>query len=367
MSLFFKVIYFVLLFTNFAVSTTAAWKNLTLSNYKLKQTGYSSTIANLDKALPNVKLATIMENLNHDNPGTAPKVKNLLASSGYGWKDSSNFNDQDTEKWYPQGISTSADAFDSEKYEGYSVQLISWHSDHYDDGKRGARISFVKQGSGRKKKYRHVLLVRPKGDEDFEAIKGLHAGGIVWYGNLLYVVDTTSGLRVFDLNHIYSVDESIKNKAGKSRNKYARSYDWQKKSGVTNMRFSFISLDRTTTPDSLIIGEYHAERTNCRLLRFDADYKTRLLKTSSGIATASQAVQHGNTKIQGATSINGKFFLTQSGGSLITHTWKDRQKKTTGVFPKVPEDLSYEKDVGLWTLMEQPGYRHVFAIDSSKF
>lgn len=144
-------------------------------------------------------------------------------------------------------------------------------------------------------------------------------------------------------------------------------YNWQKKSGLTDMRFSFISLDRTTTPDSILVGEYHETRTDCRLVRWDIDYTNRLLKTSNNIATASEAVSHGNTKIQGGASINKKFFLTQSGGSLITFSWKDGKKTTEDAFSKVPEDLSYEKGVGLWTLMEQPGYRSVFAVDPSKF
>ena len=50
---------------------------------------------------------------------------------------------------------------------------------------------------------------------------------------------------------------------------------------------------------------------------------------------------------------------------MITHTWKSGQKKTPGVFPKIPEDLSYEKGVGLWALMK-PGFRHVFTIDPAK-
>ena len=79
------------------------------------------------------------------------------------------------------------------------------------------------------------------------------------------------------------------------------------------MRLSFIALNRTTTPDSLLIGEYHATRTDCRVIRFDVDYTDRLLEIPNRIATASEAVQHGNAKIQGAASINGKYFLTQSG------------------------------------------------------
>ncbi|KAJ4292694.1 hypothetical protein N0V90_009357 [Kalmusia sp. IMI 367209] len=360
----------------FTVSTLlhpaqAAWNNLTLSSYRLKQTAYSSTIAALDKALPNVKVSAILSDLNHANPKTSPAVKHLISSSGYSWAHTPSYDDQNTEKWYPQGITTSADAYASGTYEGKRLQLVTWHSDHYESGKRGARISFVSQGTATKK-YRNVLLVQPKGSGDFEAIGGLHAGGVVWYGNLVYVVDTTGGLRVFDLNHLWKVDDGIKDKVGKQTNgKYVlpqvRRYNWQKKSGVKDMRFSFVSLDRTTTPDSLLIGEYHATRTDCRLIRFSLDYTTRLLKTASGIATAVEAVSHGNKKIQGAASINGKFFLTQSGGNLLSFSWKGGKKTTTNAFPKVPEDLSYEKGVGLWTMMEEPGARSVFAVDPSKF
>ena len=204
-------------------------------------------------------------------------------------------------------------------------------------------------------------------------------GSPVGYGNLLYVVDTSDGLRVFDLDHIYKVDDSIKDSAGKSGSKYGaygykyalpqvRSYRWQAPpAGTRNLRFSFVSLDRTTVPDSIVVGEYDAERTDSRLVRWDIDYRNRLLKTSGGIATASEAVQHDQTKVQGATSIDGKFFLTKSGGSLVTFSWKAGEKTTADVFPAVPEDLSYEKGVGLWTLMEPPGQRNVMAVDPSKF
>lgn len=200
---------------------SAAWNNLTLNDYRLVQTAFSPAIAGLDQALPNVKVSSIMSDLNHANPGTSPKVSYLIPSSAYGWEQTSSYDDQNTEKWYPQGITTSADAYGSGVYEGKRIQLVTWHSDHYDKGKRGARISFVIQG-GKTKKYRNVLLVQPTGSDNFEAIKGLHAGGLAWYGNLVYVVDTTGGLRVFDLDHLYRVDSSIKDGIGKQKNgKYA--------------------------------------------------------------------------------------------------------------------------------------------------
>lgn len=207
--------------------TYAAWSNLTLASYKLKQSTYSPAISGLDTALPNVKVSAIISDLNHGNPKASPKVKHLVASSAFAWESKPSYDDQNTKKWYPQGITTSADAHASGTYEGKRIQLVTWHSDHYEKGKRGARISFVAQ-DGATKRYRNVLLVEPKGADDFQAIKGLHAGGVMWYGNLVYVVDTAGGLRVFDLDHLYRVDESLKDSVGKQNNgKYAAyGYKW---------------------------------------------------------------------------------------------------------------------------------------------
>ncbi|MGW0958255.1 hypothetical protein ACWD4K_04235 [Streptomyces gelaticus] len=38
------------------------------------------------------------------------------------------------------------------------------------------------------------------------AQNGIHAGGMVWYGNYLYVADTANGMRVFDLRKIMDLN-----------------------------------------------------------------------------------------------------------------------------------------------------------------
>ncbi|MFF7178458.1 hypothetical protein [Streptomyces sp. NPDC008121] len=90
---------------------------------------------------------------------------------------------------------------------------------------KGVRVSFFHRVT---RKYRHVLLVWPYADtagritfdalharegmctntvtEDCKAQNGTHAGGMVWYGNHLYVADTANGLRVFDLRTILDLD-----------------------------------------------------------------------------------------------------------------------------------------------------------------
>jgi hypothetical protein len=48
------------------------------------------------------------------------------------------------------------------------------------------------------------MLVEPSADDNFKEVP-VHAGGIVWYGDALYVVDTDNGLRVFNVSNIWAV------------------------------------------------------------------------------------------------------------------------------------------------------------------
>lgn len=84
--------------------------------------------------------------------------------------------------------------------------MASWYNDDDDeDDNEGVRISFIDVQANR---YRNVLLVIPgttsRGHVTFEPVK-IRPGGIMWFGDKLYVVDTRRGIRIFDLNHIYRV------------------------------------------------------------------------------------------------------------------------------------------------------------------
>ena len=74
-----------------------------------------------------------------------------------------------------------------------------------DDCSKGARISFFNTNNTNDATYRHMLLVTPTRDANGNpSIKPVisHVGGLVWYKNYLYVPQTGSGFRIFDLNHI---------------------------------------------------------------------------------------------------------------------------------------------------------------------
>jgi hypothetical protein len=101
-------------------------------------------------------------------------------------------------------------------------------------------------------------------------------------------------------------------------------------------------------------------------VRFEIDYTNRMLKTSSdGYARAVEAYDVSVTSMQGATAINGKFYLSTSDGSgnpgdLATFLPGGSVVMHYDTLPIGPEDVSYwgPKDQ-LWSVTEYPGSRSV--------
>ena len=137
------------------------------------------------------------------------------------------------------------------------------------------------------------------------------------------------------------------------------------------VRFSFVSLDRTTTPDSLLVGEYQpASFTGPRrFIRWSIDYTNRQLTTdSAGVATATWAYQVNIDRMQGVNSVNGKFYISRSNGGsngdLISWTPGNLAKIAGGALPEGPEDLSYDKTTGLmYTVTEAVNGRYILPFD----
>jgi hypothetical protein len=177
------------------------------ADFVLTDQGVNKHLAPLSKIFTNAKqrvnVSDVFNDGNHKMGGTATKLS---------WEKTSSFNDVDTKKWYPQGISSTADAAEVGTYDGKDGWLVSWYSDEAHQ----VRISFVNKAT---KKYRHALLVYPAADDNFSAV-GVHAGGIMWYGDTLWVVDTSNGIRVFDMSNIWKVGSG--DKVGKiSAGKYS--------------------------------------------------------------------------------------------------------------------------------------------------
>ena len=365
-------------------ATTAAAATLTAANFRLKASSYSSVIGQLDAALPNVSVPTVVADGNRTASTCSPAAANRVAA--FCWQS----GDNTVSYWIPQGITSSADAYGAGTYEGATAILVSWYDNGTDGIDRGVRVSFVDYSNPAAPTYRHVLLVEPytrtDGHASYRTINQ-HAGGIFWYGNYLYVAATDLGFRVFDLAHLWQVsstdgaaigwqsgDGSYQAYGYKYVLPQAFTYTRSTAGGYADLRFSFAALDRTSTPDSIVVGEYAYPGTGTRLVRFPIDYTDRMLaEDADGYVRGTEAYDVSVTSMQGAAAINGKFYLSTSDGAsnkgdLGTYRPGGAVVMNYDVLPIGPEDLSYwgPKDQ-LWSLTEYAGSRSVFAVRASAY
>ena len=284
----------------------AAATPLTASNfrYTLSETS-SSLVSALDAALPNVSMSAVADDANRTpSCDSAPSVTHRTAY--YCW----NSGDQGTSAWYPQGITTSADAYGEGTYEGKRLNRVSWY-DHADDGiDKGVRVSVSNlSASASAPPYRHVLLVEPSGTASAPSYKPIqiHAGGIMWYGSLLYVADTSGGFRVFDLDHLWRVSTGDSSAVGRQADGSYHAFDYKyvlpqtakfsdsTVGGYAQLQHSSVALDRTSSPDSVVVSEYRSKKdlaagAQVRTIRVPIDYTERYLKPASdGVIKATEA------------------------------------------------------------------------------
>ncbi|MEU8201134.1 hypothetical protein [Streptosporangium sp. NPDC049046] len=271
--------------------------------------------------------------------------------------------DNATKEWYPQGLTCASDAGIAG-----SAFVVSWYHTPSSGAERGVRLTFVNPATLR---YRHVLLVRAGADGGITPIN-IHAGGVAWYGNLLYVADTTRGLRVFDTRQIFEINgsgtETIGRKAGVYdafgyRYVMPQTDAWTTTSG--SVRFSFAAVDRSTDPDVLISGEYvDTAGTVGRVARWPLTAEGTLNAPAGGVVQAVDAYALPGDKIQGALSYEGVWYLSQAAGSTRNGTLivvGDTVRKRP--YPVGPEDLTCVRGKRtLWSVSEFVGRRVVYGV-----
>lgn len=273
---------------------------------------------------------------------SVPGLKSAPAYA-FRWQD----DDVSSEAWIPQGITGSPDA----KGSGSTV-VVSFYDDR--EG-RGVRLAFVNATGA--PTYRFVLLAAADGVSPVK----IHAGGLAWYGDQLYVADTAHGFRVFDTRRIVRVATDDVRFAGY---KYVlpQSGAYEVASGCKPL-FSWVSLDRDGT--SLVSGEY-CSTTACagplagRVYRWPLDPATGLLRSKRTYPT--EAFLTGTKQVQGGALHGGNYYFSSSapaggGGELVRVT---RTSSTKLAWSNTPEDLMVDGD-RLWGLSEVAGERFVYA------
>lgn len=370
---------------------------------------FADHLAGLAQRLPRAQISDVLAVANRE----ATRLSSAPAgvggfSHGFTW----NTGDQDAVEWIPQGITTSADALGAGLWPagGKRVVLVSWYFETDPDGNgtddfpldKGIRVTFVDYTSAAAPVYRHVLLVEPVrgagGTFTYEPVRK-HAGGIMWYGNRLYVVDTYKGLRVFDMDSIFEVSTGLPDACGRQADGSYHAYDYRfvlPQCGAydntgTLLRFSAIGLDRASSPDSLTVSEYATSLTSPvvdysgtgwngngtkvdlpKVVRWPLDYTTRALAST----TATEAVTVKQGKIQGVVSRQSRHYLSQSNGpssngylkTVVSGTDVPSTVVRLGVGS---EDLSFHSGTAtdwayresvIWNLSEYAGRRDVYAV-----
>ena len=188
--------------------------------------------------------------------------------------------DRRTEQWWPQGISSSADASDTEEVEGRRMLAVTWYAKDVGEGGQGSRVTFVDLEDRR---YRHVLLVMPRlhkdGSLELQPLR-VHAGGLVWCGDYLHVAATARGFMTFRLDDLMRVPDDHAGRAdafgldGDRLSSYGYryllpvrfAYQGLAEDGHEKFRYSFLSVDRAASPPQLVAGEYATVNKGTRRL-----------------------------------------------------------------------------------------------------
>jgi hypothetical protein len=309
-------------------------------------------------------LAAVLDDLDRRARPTRPW--RTRCASAFRW----DTVDARTRDWMPQGITTSADADPSGRVHGRAVVAVSWYLRDAAGPDRGARVTFVDVTRLSAPRYRHVLLVepawQPRGARPATRPVPVHAGGIVWYGDVLFVASTYTGLRVFHLADLVRVDP-----AAHGGHRYLLPQRWAYTPAGdpgARMRYSFVSLDRTTTPHGLLAGEYGRGDAPTQIARFALDASTGRLRTDGGTATPVEAFGLDVRSMQGVVCVDRTYVVTASRGRRLRgDLWVGDPcsgfRRRHGALPAGPEDLSVWPERGrLWSLTEYPGRRTVFAL-----
>lgn len=411
----------------------AAARPPSLGDFKLRPTNLNlqARVSALDKHLHKSGVQRLLAEANrgaHRDGGCRAKAfPQRFPPTGQWWCfDRADAGTGKRVEWIPQGVSTVADAQQDQLWGHRQAILVGWY-DNAVAPEKGVRVTFLDPNTG---KYRHVLLVYPyirKRDKvpTYEIVGrphgGIHAGGILWYGNYLYVADTKRGIRVFDMRDIFDLskgagDTKDKTHIGASRGRrllppplpplrhvvyrgFGYRYvmpqvgAWVNAAGPDNNDhhfhcaakgapgFSFISLDRSEVPDRLITGQYCNQQPRRlgandvgRVARWPLDGNTgRLQPSADGMVHATEAYRLATDQIQGAVSFGGMWYLSRSRGASApgqlvvarpdgapTGTLRTLATRPAGIGP---EDLSFWPARNqLWTVTEHAGKRMLYGV-----
>jgi hypothetical protein len=338
-----------------------------------------------------VGLEGVLGHLNRTGERALDRLSGLTGvAEAFTWQ----AEDRASRRWWPQGITTSADAVPDLDRDGRSddppVLLTSAYAKPVRGVSQGSRVSVVDLSDPARPRYRQVLLVDVRLDKETGAptlgpVKA-HAGGIVWHGPWLHVAATARGFWTFRLDDLLRVDPLpdgdrigvSPDGLGTHGYRYVLPVRFAHASrtaegGGEPLRFSFLSrshgdADQWGGPE-LLAGEYGHGSMTTRLWHYALDRETQLLDADDeGVSRPRLSRVSGVARMQGAVVAHGRMYVTTSRGRLRRGSlWVERDgvlREQQYATPPGPEDIAYwpARDQ-LWSLSEHPHSRYVFALD----
>ncbi|WP_405773635.1 hypothetical protein [Streptomyces sp. NBC_01538] len=273
-----------------------------LRNFQLKE--HLAAKSSLDRLATSmggtVGVSTVLEHANRTmrtGAECAPTETGALpvapkATRAYCW----DYADSASQRWLPQSVTTSGDADEDGRWGANRVILSGWTHNDAKPGEpevsRGlARIAVIDANDLSSMTYRWVLLVVPTEDgSDYRKLES-PISGMVWYQDKLLVTASakdTGGksLYVYDMNRIQhaSVDSPAVGRVPGGWSAHGYGYvmpavaSYSLAGGTCDPAaddrrpcFGSLSLDRSSTPDSLVASEW---------FRAGADQHSRLWRYS---------------------------------------------------------------------------------------
>ncbi|MBG0851652.1 hypothetical protein I2W78_07300 [Streptomyces spinoverrucosus] len=213
-----------------------------------------------------------------------------------------------TEGWHTGAVTTSGDADDDGRWGANRVILSGWS-----DQRGHSRVAFVDADDPDRLTYTWVALTVPAGGDPVGRPLVSPLSGMVWYQDKLLVTgDEGRALYVYDLDRIRRASADTAATAPPARgDRYTlpavRSYR------LTGARIGALSLDRSTTPDSLVASESVPDGDrSTRLWRYALDddpSDAGLLSTGALEAYETKAAD-----VRGVLAHRSQWYLSRAAG-----------------------------------------------------
>lgn len=160
--------------------------------------------------------------------------------------------------WMPQGFSTADGA-----HAGRSLTATAWYFGTYRSDRTPTTIEeytrvTITRSTASAVDYGHVALVEPVAGGDFKNLTyKSHADGLAWYGDRLFVANGAE-LQVFDLNHLWRMNDTTSESTGITGGKASARYHlWALPLVARYSTISSASVDDPFLHDPGKIGDPH--------------------------------------------------------------------------------------------------------------